>query len=78
VWTGRADTTLNSATHARVCPAEGTGLTGWTAVEMARQYRKPVEEQWAPYVRGEITRDQAIERLVAAIGSAESFFLDVE
>lgn len=31
------------------------------------QYRKPVEDHWAPYVRGEITRVQAIERLVTAI-----------
>lgn len=31
------------------------------------QYRKPVEESWAPYVRGEITRAQAIERLAALI-----------
>jgi hypothetical protein len=26
-----------------------------------------LENHWAPYVRGEITRGQAIERLVAAI-----------
>ncbi len=31
------------------------------------QYRKPVEESWAPYVRGEITRAQAIERTLAAV-----------
>ncbi|HET9830254.1 MAG TPA: hypothetical protein VFP91_01035 [Vicinamibacterales bacterium] len=31
------------------------------------QYRKPVEESWAPYVRGEITREQAILRTVAAV-----------
>jgi hypothetical protein len=33
------------------------------------QYRKPVEDSWTPYVRGEITRAQAIERLVAAIAA---------
>lgn len=31
------------------------------------QYRTPIEESWLPYVRGEITRDQAIERTVAAL-----------
>ena len=31
------------------------------------QYRRPIEEHWEPYVRGEITRAQAIERTVAAI-----------
>jgi hypothetical protein len=31
------------------------------------QYRKPIEEIWATYVRGEITRAQAIERTVAAV-----------
>jgi hypothetical protein len=135
VWVGRAYTTLNPVTHATVSPAEGSGLTGWTGVEMVlhevchelilttetllaealgnrvkehgglwhviqfyqtgaalqrilrardieytpymystglfdrawSQYRKPVEDSWAPYVRGEITRVQAIERLVAAI-----------
>jgi hypothetical protein len=30
-------------------------------------YRKPVEDHWGPYVRGEIARDQAIERLIAAV-----------
>jgi hypothetical protein len=135
VWVGRAYTTLNPTTHATVSPSEGSGLTGWTGVEIVlhevchelilptegllaealgdrvkehgglwhviqfyqtgaalqrilrardidytpymystglferawSQYRKPVENHWAPYVRGEITRGQAIERLVAAI-----------
>jgi len=31
------------------------------------QYRRPIEEQWEPYVLGESTRAQAIERTVAAI-----------
>ena len=31
------------------------------------QYRKPLEDNWAPYVRGEITRAQAIERTLAAL-----------
>jgi hypothetical protein len=31
------------------------------------QYRKPVEDAWGPYVRGEISRAVAIERLVAAV-----------
>jgi hypothetical protein len=31
------------------------------------QYRKNVEANWMPYVRGEITRGQAIERTVAAL-----------
>jgi len=31
------------------------------------QYRKPIEESFAPYVRGEITRAQAIEHLAAAV-----------
>jgi hypothetical protein len=31
------------------------------------RYRKPVEESWEPYVRGTITRDQAIERTIAAL-----------
>jgi hypothetical protein len=31
------------------------------------QYRKPLEDHWAPYVRGEITRAQAIERTLAAL-----------
>jgi hypothetical protein len=31
------------------------------------RYRKPVEESWEPYVRGTITRDQAIERTIAAV-----------
>ena len=31
------------------------------------QYRKPIEESWAPYVRGEITRAEAITRTVAAV-----------
>jgi hypothetical protein len=31
------------------------------------RYRKPVEEHWAPYVRGEITRAEAIERTLAAL-----------
>jgi len=30
------------------------------------QYRKPIEESWAPYVRGEITRAEAIARTAAA------------
>jgi hypothetical protein len=32
-------------------------------------YRKPVEDAWAPYVRGEVTRARAIERLVAGISA---------
>jgi hypothetical protein len=31
------------------------------------QYRKPVEDSWMPYVRGEITRGEAIQRTVAAV-----------
>jgi hypothetical protein len=31
------------------------------------QYRRPVEENWAPYVRGSVTRDEAIARTVAAL-----------
>jgi len=31
------------------------------------QYRKPLEDSWGPYVRGEITRAQAIERTLAAL-----------
>jgi hypothetical protein len=31
------------------------------------QYRKPLEDNWAPYVRVEITRAQAIERTLAAL-----------
>jgi hypothetical protein len=31
------------------------------------QYRKAVEESWAPYVRGEITRAQAIQRTAEAV-----------
>ena len=31
------------------------------------QYRKPVEDSWTPYVRGDITREQAIQRTVAAV-----------
>ena len=31
------------------------------------RFRKPVEEHWTPYVRGEITRAQAIERTIAAL-----------
>jgi hypothetical protein len=31
------------------------------------QYRKPVEEHWGPYVRGEITQAEAIARTVAAL-----------
>jgi hypothetical protein len=137
VWAGRAYTTLNPVTHATVSPAEGSGLTGWTGVEIVlhevchelilpteqalaaafgnrwnehgalwhviqfyltgqalkqllraraidytpymystglfdrawRQYRKPVEEHWQPYIRGEITRAQAIERTVAAMAA---------
>jgi len=34
VWAGRAYTTLNPVTHATVSPAEASGLTGWTGVEM--------------------------------------------
>ena len=34
VWVGRAYTTLNPVTHATVSPAEGSGLTGWKAIEM--------------------------------------------
>lgn len=137
VWAGRAYTTLNPVTHAPVSPGEGSGLTGWTGVEMVlhevchelilpterlltealgdrgkehgglwhviqfyqtgaalqrilrarginytpymystglfdrawSHYRDPIENHWAPYVRGEITRAQAIERLVAAIAA---------
>jgi hypothetical protein len=137
VWVGRAYTTLNPVTHATVSPAEGSGLTAWTGVEMVlhevchelilpteellakalgarvkehgglwhviqfyqtgaalqrilrardidytpymystglferawSHYRPPVETHWAPYVRGEITRDQAIEHLVGAISA---------
>lgn len=135
VWAGRAYTTLNPVTHATVSPGEGSGLTGWTAVEIVlhevshelilpteqalavafgdrwsehgalwhvvqfyltgqalkhllrargidyapymystglfdrawSRYRKPVEEHWERYVRGEITRAQAIDRTVAAV-----------
>ena len=31
------------------------------------QYRKPVEENWAPYVEGKISLDEAIARTVAAV-----------
>src|SRR5262245_19523622 len=31
------------------------------------QYRKPIEESWAPYVRGEISRAEAVARTVAAV-----------
>jgi len=31
------------------------------------QYRKPIEDSWAPYVRGEITRAEAIARTAAAV-----------
>jgi len=31
------------------------------------QYRKPIEESWAPYVRGEITRAEAVARTAAAV-----------
>jgi hypothetical protein len=31
------------------------------------QYRKPIEDNWAPYVRGEITRAEAIARTAAAV-----------
>jgi hypothetical protein len=31
------------------------------------QYRKAVEDSWTPYVRGEITRAEAIQRTVAAV-----------
>ena len=31
------------------------------------QYRKAVEDSWTPYVRGEITRGEAIRRTVAAV-----------
>jgi hypothetical protein len=31
------------------------------------QYRRPIEDHWAPYVGGEIARDQAITRLIAAV-----------
>jgi hypothetical protein len=31
------------------------------------QYRKPIEESWAPYVRGEISRAEAIARTAAAV-----------
>ena len=31
------------------------------------QYRKPVEDNWGPYMHGEITRAQAIERTLAAL-----------
>lgn len=31
------------------------------------QYRKPVEENWAPYVEGEVSLDEAIARTVAAV-----------
>jgi len=31
------------------------------------QYRKPIEDSWAPYVRGEITRAEAVARTVAAV-----------
>ena len=135
VWVGRAYTTLDPVTHATVSPAEGSGLSGWTGVEMVlhevshelilptedvlatalgthlkqhgglwhvlqfyqtgtalqrilrsrgidytpymystglfdrawSHYRKPVEDHWGLYVRGEITRAQAIERLLAAL-----------
>jgi hypothetical protein len=135
VWAGRAYTTVHPVTHATVSPSEGSGLSGWTGVEIAlheachelilptedqlamalgdrvkehgvlwhvvqfyqtgaalerilrargieytpymystglferawNQYRAPVETHWTPFVRGETTRDEAIERLVAAI-----------
>jgi hypothetical protein len=137
VWVGRAYTTLDPVTHATVSPAEGSGLTAWTGVEMIlhevchelilpteaalaeafgdrisehgglwhviqfyqtgadlqrilrtrdidytpymystglfdrawKQYRRPVEDSWAPYVRGEIARARAIEQLVAAVAA---------
>jgi hypothetical protein len=31
------------------------------------KYRKPIEEHWAPFVRGAGTREQAIQRTVAAV-----------
>jgi len=31
------------------------------------KYRKPVEDSWTPYVRGDITRTEAIQRTVAAV-----------
>jgi hypothetical protein len=30
-------------------------------------YRKPVDEHWGRFIRGEIARAQAIERTVAAV-----------
>jgi hypothetical protein len=34
VWAGRAYTTLAPTTHTTVSPSEGSGLSGWTGVEM--------------------------------------------
>jgi hypothetical protein len=31
------------------------------------QYRKPIEESWAPYVRGEISRAEAIARTTKTV-----------
>ena len=132
---GRAYTTLDPVTHATVSPAEGSGLTGWTGVEIVlhevshelilpterlfaaalgdrlgahgvlwhvvqfyltgaalkralqtrgidytpymystglfdrawSRYRAAIETHWERYVRGEITRTEAVERTVAAV-----------
>jgi len=31
------------------------------------QFRLPVEREWKPYVDGQVTLDQAVSRLIAAI-----------
>ena len=78
VWMGRAYTSL-FPTHATVSPAEGS-VTGWTSVEMVlhevshelilpiqQELAKGFGDSWAPYVRGEITRAEAVARTAKAV-----------